>query len=211
MLLTGYTLENFKSKWDSKAKGVHCFAHLNNDVSEVLPYLTTVLGANIHTNKPPSLMLKNYGKLITIHASKIAVNALKNENEAEKIVAWLQREINDTWEKRHDIKPSTESEKRPVLIEVLKLLPETNCHECGEKTCMVFASRVIEGSINHDGCPLITPDNKEKLKNYLSLFRFEQSVLQKGYVSIQFEASIASIDTNCFYCICFTTAAFNLL
>ncbi len=173
MLLTGYTLEIFKSKCDSRAVGVHCFAHLDNDVSEVLPYLNTVLGAYVYTNTPPSLMLKNYGKLITIHARKIAVNALKNANEAEKIIAWLQREINDTWEKRHDIKPSTESEKRPVLIEVLKLLPKTNCRECGEKTCMVFASRVIDGSIDQDGCPLITQDNKEKLKNYLSLFRFE--------------------------------------
>lgn len=173
MLLTGYTLEIFKSKCDSEAKGVHCFAHLNNDVSEVLPYLNTVLGAYIYTNDPPSLMLKNYGKLITIHARKIAVNALKNAKEAEKIIAWLQREINDTWEKRHDIEPSTESEKRPILLEVLKLLPKTNCHECGETTCMVFASRVIEGSMDQEGCPVIVPENKEKLKNYLSRFRFD--------------------------------------
>jgi ArsR family metal-binding transcriptional regulator len=98
MLLTGYSLEIFKSKCHSEAKGVHCFAHLNDDVREVLPFLNTVLGGFIYTKEPPSLMLKNYGKLITIHPQKIAVNALSDREEAEKIVAWLQREINKTWE-----------------------------------------------------------------------------------------------------------------
>jgi len=123
--------------------------------------------------EPPALMLKNYGKLITIHPQKIAVNALIDGDEAEKIVAWLQREINETWEKRLEIKPCTESEKRPILFEVFKLLPRTNCQECGETTCMVFANRVIEGSMRQDDCSMIASESREKLKDYLSQFQFE--------------------------------------
>jgi len=175
MLLTGYSLEIFKSKCNSEAQGVHCYAHLDDDVSEVLPYLNTVLGAFVYTNDPPSLMLKNYGKLITVHARKIAVNALKDSDEAEKIIAWLQREINETWEKRLEIKPCAEGEKRPILFEVFKLLPRTNCRECGESTCMVFASRVIEGSLGQDDCSMIDSRSREKLKDYLSQFQFELS------------------------------------
>lgn len=173
MLLTGYNLEIFKSKCDAKVLGVQCIAHLDNDVREVLPYLNSVLGATFYSKEPPSLMLKNYGKLITIHARQIAVNALKDGDEAEKIVAWLQREINETWERRHEITPCTESEKRPLLIEVLKLLPKSNCRECGEKTCMVFAARVVEGSADHEGCPTITEENKAKLQHYLCQFRVD--------------------------------------
>ncbi len=173
MLLTGYTLEILKSKCDSAAKGVHCFAHLENDVREVLPFLNSVLGGFIYTQEPPSLLLKNYGKLITIHPKKIAVNALRDGDEAEKIVAWLQREINETWEKRHEIEPSTESMRQPVLIEVLKLLPKTNCKQCNQPTCMVFAVRVIEGSKDHNDCPPIEPQKKLLLQDYLSQFRFD--------------------------------------
>jgi ArsR family metal-binding transcriptional regulator len=173
MLLTGYRLEIFKSKCDTEATGVHCFAHLSDDISAVLPFLNSVLGAFVYISNPPSLMLKNYGKLITLEARKIAVNALKDEEEAEKIIAWLQREINETWEKREAIDPSTESERRPVLLDVLKLLPRTNCQECGEKTCMVFATRVIEGSFDQEDCPSINPEKREILKTYLSQFRFE--------------------------------------
>ena len=173
MLLTGFSLEIFKSKCDSNAQGVHCFVHLEDDISEVLPYLNTRLGGFVYTQDPPSLTLKNYGKLLTLHPYKIAINALKDEDEAEKIASWLHREINDTWERRHEIEPSTASAKQPTLIEVLKLLPKTNCRECREPTCMVFASRVVDGVKGADDCPEITLENKKKLSAYLADFKFD--------------------------------------
>jgi len=173
MLLTGYSLEIFKSKCDAKATGVHCFAHLNDDVAEVLPFLNTVLRGFVYTKEPPALSLKNYGKLITIHPRKIAVNALRDGEEAEKIVAWLQREINETWDRRAEIEPSTASMRQPVLMEVLKLLPKTNCRQCNQATCMVFAARVIEGSMDQNDCPPLELEQKQALQAYLSQFRFD--------------------------------------
>ena len=172
MLLKGYELEIFRSKCNPEAKGVHCFAHLNDDVSEVLPFLNTVLGPCVFTEIPPALMFKSYGKLITLHSKVIAVNALRDAEEAEKIVGWLQREINDAWEKRLEIQPSSESMKQPVLFDVFKLLPRSNCQECGLKTCLVFASRVVEGSLDQDDCPAISPSNRAELQTYLSRFFF---------------------------------------
>ena len=173
MLLTGYSLEIFRSKCNPDAQSLHCFAHLNDDVREVLPYLNTVLGGFAYSQDPPALTLKNSGKLITIHPRKIAVNALQDEEQAEKIIAWLQREINSAWEKRGEIEPSTEGAKQPALLEVLKLLPKTNCKECGEPTCMVFAVRVIEGVKDHTNCPPLRTEQRETLAKYLSQFRFD--------------------------------------
>lgn len=173
MLLHGYRLEIFKSKCQADAQGVHCFAHLDTDVREVLPYLNTVLGGFVYTLEPPALSFKIHGKLITIHPRKIAVNALRDREEAEKIVAWLQREINETWERHLEIEPSTESARQPVLLEVLKLLPRTNCRECNEPTCLVFSAKVIEGAKDQNDCPPITEENKTRLGVYLSQFRFE--------------------------------------
>lgn len=173
VLLNGYTLEIFRSKCNSGAQTLHCFAHLDDDVGEVLPYLNTVLGGFSYIQEPPSLTLKSSGKLITIHCRKIAVNALQDEEQAEKIVAWLQREINDAWENRDTIQPSLEGVKPPTLMDVLKLLPKTNCKECGEPTCMVFAVRVIEGAKDHSNCPQLQGAKKEALVHYLSGFQFD--------------------------------------
>lgn len=172
MLLSGFSLEIFKSKCDSNARGVHCFMHLNEDIREVLPYLNTRLGGFVYSQDPPSLMLKHYGKLLSFHPEKIAINALQDAEEAERIADWLQREVNETWERRHEIEPSTASASEPKLIEILKLLPRTNCKECKEPTCMVFASRVVEGVKNEEDCSQISAENKEKLHSYLAAFTF---------------------------------------
>jgi ArsR family metal-binding transcriptional regulator len=173
MLLSGYTLEIFRSKCNAGAQTLHCFAHLHDDVGAVLPYLNTILGGSGYITEPPTLTLKSSGKLITIHPRKIAVNALQDEEQAEKIVAWLQREINSAWENRENIEPSVSAAKQPALLNVLKLLPKTNCKECGQPTCMVFAVRVVEGAKDHNSCPTLQGDKKEALATYLSRFHFE--------------------------------------
>ncbi len=47
-----------------------------------------------------------------MHARKIAVNALKDEDEADKILKWLQNKINTAWKNHKTIEPSFESAPR---------------------------------------------------------------------------------------------------
>ena len=170
MLLDTYTLEIFKSKCRSSEKGVHCFAFLDQDVSDALPFLNSELGGFEYIVDPPSVTFKAHGKLITVHGKKIAVNALKDEIEAEKIIEWLKNEINSAWENRSQITPCYTAMPKPKLIEILKLLPKTNCRECQESTCMVFATRVAEGAKGPEDCPQIEPDKRQELSRYLQQF-----------------------------------------
>ncbi len=114
MLLKDYRLEIFKSKCQADAKGVHCFAHLSQDVSEVLPYLN-----------------------------------------------------------KDQIEPCTTGMPRPGIIDILKLLAKTNCRECGEPTCMVFATKVAEGAKEAEDCLQIQEDNSIKLTEYMSRFKLD--------------------------------------
>jgi len=82
----------------------------------------------------------------------------------------LKQEVNDTWKKRREIKPSFEVAQKPGLLNILKLLPKTNCQECGYPTCMVFAVLVVEGKENPNNCPQLDIQNKVKLQNYLKQF-----------------------------------------
>lgn len=173
MLLESYHLEIFNSACDPGAMSVHCFAHLDQDVGRALPYLNTVLGGFEYIQNPPAVTFKAHGKLITVHGRKIAINALKDETEARKIVEWLKREINDAWEKRERIAPSIRGAARPQLIEILKQLPKTNCRRCGAPTCMVFAVRLMEGARGVAHCPELSDRHREKLSDYLAGFDFE--------------------------------------
>lgn len=155
------------------AQSLHCYAHLHQDIGKVLPYLNAELGGDSYTQAPPSVTFKVRGRLITVHPEKIAINSLKDEAEADKILSWLQREINDAWNRRDQIEPSCESAAKPVIMDILKLLPKTNCRECKEPTCLVFATRVAEGVKDQNDCPALTDEDRKKLKDYLSPFNFE--------------------------------------
>ena len=173
MLLKSYTKEIFNNECMPGAMSVQCFAHLEEDVGKALPYLNASLGGHTFTQNPVSVTFKVQGKLITIHPQKIAINALKDEAEATKIIEWLKREINSAWENRNEIEPSFESTPTPKLIEILKLLPKTNCRECGLATCMVFATLMVDGVKGHEDCPTIDNFSRKKLSEYMSQFRFD--------------------------------------
>lgn len=138
MLLKSYAKEVFRAKCNPEFEAVHCIARLDQDVAPELPFLNAVLGGFEYLKDPPAVSFKVYGKLIKVDGHEIAVNALKDEAEADKILEWLKNEINNVWENRDHIKPSYEGVSKPKIIEILKLLPKTNCRECGQPTCMVL-------------------------------------------------------------------------
>ena len=173
MLLRTYRKEVIRPECRPEAESVHCIAHLDQDIGEVIPYLNAVLGGFQFIKDPVSVSFKLHGKLIAIHARKICVNALRDEAEGDKIVEWLKQEVNDTWERRAEIKPSFESAPKPKVIEILRLLPKTNCRECGQPTCMVFATQVAEGGKGPEDCPPLSGENKTKLETYLAQFNLE--------------------------------------
>lgn len=173
MLLKSYELELFNNKCMPGAMTIQCFAHLSEDVSAVIPYINSALGGFECIKDPPSVTFRIQGKLLTVHGRKIAVNALKDRDEAIKIVEWIKREINAAWEKREEIEPSFEGLPRINLMEILKLLPRTNCRECGAPTCMVFATQLAEGAKGTSDCPGLSGADGVRLNEYLEPYSID--------------------------------------
>ncbi len=48
-------------------------------------------------------------------------------------------------------------------IQIFKLLPKTNCGECGVPTCLAFAMNLAAGKAELDQCPYISDEAREKL------------------------------------------------
>jgi len=171
-LLSGWTKEITRASCRPEARTVHCIARLRENINAVIPYLNAVLGGYTYIKDPPSVTFRSQGKLISVHGDHIAINANRDAAEAEKILQWLQREINDAWEKRDRITPSYEAALRPQPFAILKFLPKTNCGKCGLPTCMVFASLAMEGGKGVEDCPELTPEQQKGLAEYLGKFQF---------------------------------------
>src|SRR4030043_1829928 len=52
-------------------------------------------------------------------------------------------------------------------IDVYKLLPKTNCKECGEENCMAFATKIVNREVQIDQCPPLLKKENEKAYNQL--------------------------------------------
>lgn len=176
MLLRSYRKEVFRPACNPSFQSLHCIAHLDQDVREALPYLNAVLGGFEYLKEPPAVTFKIHGKIVTVHAGEIAVNALKDEEEADKILEWLKEEINDAWDNRDRIIPSYTGAPKPQLLEILKRLPKTNCHECGQPTCMVFATLVAQGVKAPCDCPSMDEEHWQGLSDYLRPFDLDAAV-----------------------------------
>jgi ArsR family metal-binding transcriptional regulator len=173
MLLKGYKFEIFNPTCNSYFQSVHCIAYLDEDVGEALPYLNAVLGGDTYIKDPPSVTFKLHGKLVTVHSRKIAINALKDETEARNILEWLKKEINEAWENRGAIVAKFEGAAKPHPLMIYKLLPRTNCRDCGQPSCMAFAVLAASGAKSAGDCPSIKNTELSKLQDYLGTFRFD--------------------------------------
>jgi len=172
MLIREYQKE-FVRPPNPSAPHLRCYAHFDEDIGEILPHLNAVLRGHQFSTQPPMLTVKHQTKqalLITIYPRMIAINIVKDQREAEEILEWLRQVINDTWERRQEIQPRFEVPSKPRILDILRLLPQSNCRQCGLPTCLVFAAQVSEGLKSPADCPPLTEPNKKKLmdclKNY---------------------------------------------
>ncbi len=129
MLLHMYDLKIVLSECNPSSQKVNAIADLSEDISEVLPYLNTVLKGLQYHPEDKLLTVKRKGHVITFWPRQIAVTKLEDEKEATAVMEELKQIVNETHERRNQIKPSYTSRQIPRPLDIFKLLPGKNCKE----------------------------------------------------------------------------------
>ena len=73
----------------------------------------------------------------------------KTSNARRGIVAVC----NDLDSRKEEIFPDHRKYKPISVVDILKLLPQTNCGDCGYKSCMAFAGAMRQGETSTEHCP----------------------------------------------------------
>lgn len=148
------------------------WTELGNDIREVLPYLNAVVKEATYNPQIPNLSLRWKENALTIGAREINIAQVPNEREAVKISDELQDYINEIWEKRETITPIYDRRKEVKARDILKLLPQTNCRQCGLPTCFAFAMALTKGQKRLKDCPLLSqPEFAEKRQALINMLR----------------------------------------
>jgi ArsR family metal-binding transcriptional regulator len=168
MLLHNYTLRIVLSDCNPSSQKVNALADLSEDISEVLPYLNTVLKGLQYHPEDKFLTVKRKGHVITFWPQQIAVTKLEDEKEAGEVIEELKEIVNETYANRDHIKPTYTSRSIPRPLDIFKLLPGKNCKECGEPTCLAFALKLINDEVEWRQCPLLLTEEFEANRLKLS-------------------------------------------
>jgi len=171
MLLRNYTLRLVLSDCCPSSQEVNALVDLSEDISEVLPYLNTVLKGMQYDHDEKVLTVRREGRLITFRPRQIAVAKLEDEREARSVIEELREIANETYANRAHVKPTYTSRPTPRPLEIYTLLPGHNCKECGELTCLAFALNLANDKVKLAQCPLLFKKefevNRSKLKEFL--------------------------------------------
>jgi ArsR family metal-binding transcriptional regulator len=157
MLLTMVRPEILLPACDFERESVGVLGRFDEDISPVLPYLNTTQPKALYHAAVPVLRFRFKGHQVALRPHEIAIGGFDDGDQAIEALAEVQRLVNETWERRDEITPTTTERRRLVAMDLYKLLPGTNCRDCGEPTCFVFANKVAAGQLDVTDCrPLCT-------------------------------------------------------
>ena len=83
----------------------------------------------------------------------MAMRGARDIEECHALLEWIKGQINDIYDRLDQITPRYVSQAGLKVMEILRLLPMTNCKACGYATCMAYAAALREGEIRLEDCP----------------------------------------------------------
>jgi ArsR family metal-binding transcriptional regulator len=144
---------------------IRVIAEVSDEIHEVFPYLNATIKGCIFNHPALTLTIRNEEKLITLHAKHVTMTLIEDEKEAQEILDWLKNLINETYQRRDKIEPNYSEGDQLKPSDIQKLLPGTNCKECGFRSCLAFAFKLVDQKIEVGKClPLFLNQFKEKRK-----------------------------------------------
>jgi len=142
---------------------IRVIAEVTGEIHEIFPYLNAIIKSCIYNHAALTLTIRNEEKLITLHTKHVSMTLIEDEKEAQEILDWLKDLINETYQNRDQIEPNYSEGDQLKPSDIQKLLPGTNCKECGFRSCLAFAFKLVDQKIEVSKCtPLFSELYQEK-------------------------------------------------
>ena len=146
---------------------IRIIAHISGDLTEVFPYLNTDMHEGSYNRHGPTFTFMERYRMVSLYPRRITVAKADEIIDAWRTLETIRRRVNEVWASRARITPSYEMREKPPALEIFKRLPRTNCHACGEPTCLAFAVQVWQGRRSPRECSPVFEGEHGHLKDAL--------------------------------------------
>jgi len=167
MLLEQYSMRVSPPECLPSEIRVTATVEFEDDLTELLPYLNAELGPCIYDRDVPFLRLNRLGRLVVFYPKSIGIAGLRDEEEAREVFEEIRKTVNSVSLRKGKIEPSHWSLSVVKPLDIFKLLPRTNCGECGKSTCMAFAAALANGEAGMDDCPPLSDEQSAAQRSQL--------------------------------------------
>lgn len=127
-------------------------------LDEVIPYLATLPSIIAYNPEQRTLTFRRQPGFLTVQRDEVYITQVKDVPEGLELLAALTESINAVWDHRDQLVAVTTAKRTPRPLDVWALLPQTNCKQCGEATCMAFAVGLLQQTRTLDECPPLQAD-----------------------------------------------------
>jgi ArsR family metal-binding transcriptional regulator len=131
----------------------------DRSLAEVIPYLATLPGVLAYNPSAQTLTFRRQPGFITLYPEKVFITQAAGVEEGMSLLAALREAVNLTWDSREKLAAVTQARRAPRHLDVYSLLPQTNCKQCGEATCLAFAVLLIQHRHSLEECAPLREDS----------------------------------------------------
>jgi cysteine desulfurase/selenocysteine lyase len=146
----GYKIVRSSPCFSDESK-IRVIAELDRDVEELLPYLNaSIRGA--YLAEGGSFTFSYQQRPVILESKQVILGKTEDTDKAREILNSVIAIINRVAANRDTITPTNESRQSLSPYNLYRHLPRTNCRECGELTCMAFATGLVQERCRLDQC-----------------------------------------------------------
>jgi len=178
LLFKGIYIEKFevidRSPCLAEPKRFKIIAKTDKNLERILPILF-LAAPNARYSESTKTMSYSFDRhnVVVGYNGEVAVTFIKDDEElkdlTKKIIDLLNRGL--AYQATHPKIPTdlVEEKKKLSPMVINKLLPQTNCKECGESGCYTFASKLFIGEKNVENCPYADAAGMKRLLQPITL------------------------------------------
>lgn len=134
---------------------------LDRDVSVLFPFINADVDDALVYENPAHVRFLFEGYRCFLYPDTVAVHFFENRAAAKAFIPGFIDFLNDIHNRKSDIRPNHDQIRQIPVTEILKILPKTNCRECGYLTCMAFAAAMSRGKATAGECPGLASPARE--------------------------------------------------
>jgi len=127
-------------------------------LTDVIPYLAALPGVIAYNPKTCTVTFRRQHGFMTLYSDKVYITQVQDVEEGLELLKALTDAINATWLHRAELMAVTAARSAPRLLDIWALLPQTNCNQCGEATCMAFAAALLQQKRSLTECASLIAD-----------------------------------------------------